>query len=128
MATAVSRRRFLTTGGAGVLGAYMLLDSMAGATARAAMETAVQGAERRGADTVVVSFNAACLEAVRVTHPGPPVVARSLAVLHTCMYDAWAVYDKHAVGTQSARGYVASMSGGERPLPARRSALRPTGP
>jgi hypothetical protein len=92
------------------------------------METAVQGAERRGADTVVVSFNAACLEAVRVTHPGPPVVARSLAVLHTCMYDAWAVYDKHAVGTQSARGYVASMSGGERPLPARRSALRPTGP
>ena len=41
MATAVSRRRFLTTGGAGVLGAYMLLDSMAGATARAAMETAV---------------------------------------------------------------------------------------
>jgi len=100
MVDGVSRRRFLSTGGASVLGAYVLLDSMAGATARAAMETAVRGVERRGADTVVVSFNAAALEAIRETHPGPPVVARSLAVLHTCMYDAWAVYDKHAVGTQ----------------------------
>jgi len=99
-AAAVSRRRFLTTGGASVVGAYMLLDSMAGVTARAAVENAVKGVERRGADTVVVSFNAAALEAVRETHPGPPIVARSLAVMHTCMYDAWAVYDKKAVGTQ----------------------------
>ena len=97
MATPVSRRRFLTTGGASVLGAYMLLDSVAGATARAAVETTVQGVERRGAETVVVSFNAAALEAIRETHPGPPVVARSLAVLHTCMYDAWAGWGKRSV-------------------------------
>ena len=122
MATAVSRRRFLTTGGAGVLGTYMLLDSMAGATARAAVETAVQGVERRGADTVVVSFNAAALEAIRVTHPGPPVVARSLAVLHTCMYDAWAVYDKHAVGTQF-REHVRREHGARRREAAAREAV-----
>ncbi len=100
MAPALSRRRFLTTSGAGLVGAYALMDSVAAGTARAATETAVKGLERRGADTVVVSFNAAALEAIRQTHPGPPIVARSLAVMHTCMYDAWAAYDKHATGTQ----------------------------
>ncbi|HEY6286588.1 MAG TPA: vanadium-dependent haloperoxidase [Ktedonobacteraceae bacterium] len=32
-------------------------------------------------------------------HLGPPIVARALAVVHTCMYDAWAAYDDAAVGT-----------------------------
>jgi uncharacterized protein DUF6851 len=31
---------------------------------------------------------------------GAPVVARALAIVHTCMYDAWAAYDERAVGTQ----------------------------
>ena len=31
---------------------------------------------------------------------GPPIVARVLAVVHTCMYDAWAAYDDVAVGTR----------------------------
>src|SRR5262249_28672954 len=30
---------------------------------------------------------------------GPPMVARALAIAHTCMYDAWAAYDDVAVGT-----------------------------
>jgi len=45
-------------------------------------------------------WNQAALEAVRVTKPGPPMVARSLAVVHTTMYDAWAAYDGAALGTQ----------------------------
>jgi hypothetical protein len=33
---------------------------------------------------------------------GPPMVARAMAVLHTCIFDAWAAYDRNAVGTQLA--------------------------
>jgi hypothetical protein len=50
--------------------------------------------------TVVVQWNEVALEAIRVTHPGPPIVARTLAILHTCMFDAWAAYDPKAKGTR----------------------------
>lgn len=52
------------------------------------------------AETIVTKWNNAALEAIRTTHPGPPIVARSLAITHTCMFDAWAAYDKKAKGTQ----------------------------
>jgi hypothetical protein len=47
----------------------------------------------------VVGWNQAALQAVRVVKPGPPMVARSLAILHTCMYNAWAAYDPVARAT-----------------------------
>jgi hypothetical protein len=28
------------------------------------------------------------------------MVARALAIVHTCIFDAWAAYDQKAVGTQ----------------------------
>jgi len=28
------------------------------------------------------------------------MVARALAIVHTCVYDAWAAYDEHAMGTE----------------------------
>lgn len=31
---------------------------------------------------------------------GAPTASRALAIVHTCMYDAWAAYDQKAVGTQ----------------------------
>src|SRR5262245_33803506 len=52
--------------------------------------------------TVVGVCNGAALEEVRLSKAlrnGPPVVARALALAHTCMYDAWAAYDTKAVGT-----------------------------
>lgn len=49
---------------------------------------------------VVVMWNQAALAAVRVVKPGPPMVARSLAIIHTAMYDAWAAYDAVALGTR----------------------------
>ncbi len=52
------------------------------------------------AETVVSKWNSAALQAVRITRPGPPIVARALAVANTCMYDAWAAYDDRAVGTR----------------------------
>lgn len=51
------------------------------------------------APNVVIQWNQAALAAVGATHLGPPMVARALAILHTCIYDAWAAYDPVAVGT-----------------------------
>jgi len=50
--------------------------------------------------SMVVEWDSLALEAVRRTRPGPPMVARDLAVVHTAMYDAWAAYDAIAVGTR----------------------------
>src|SRR5713226_2263625 len=49
---------------------------------------------------VVIQWNNAALQGVRDSKLGPPMVARALAIVHTCIYDAWAAYDKHAMGTQ----------------------------
>jgi PAP2 superfamily len=49
---------------------------------------------------VVIQWNAVALQGVRDTKLSAPVVARALAIVHTCMYDAWAAYDNKAVGTQ----------------------------
>jgi len=48
----------------------------------------------------VISWDNAALQGIRDSKLGAPMVARALAVAHTCMYDAWAAYDEHAVGTQ----------------------------
>jgi hypothetical protein len=50
--------------------------------------------------TIVVQWNNAALQGVRDSKLGPPMVARALAIVHTCIFDAWAAYDKKAVGTQ----------------------------
>src|SRR6266542_1647374 len=52
------------------------------------------------AESIVAQWNDATLQAIRDTRPPAPVAARSLAILHTCIYDAWAAYDPTAVGTQ----------------------------
>jgi hypothetical protein len=52
--------------------------------------------------TIVGDWNCATLDEVRLSKSlrnGPPIVARALAIVHTCMYDAWAAYDSRAVGT-----------------------------
>ena len=48
--------------------------------------------------TVVSDWNNAALAEVRLGRLGPPIVARALAVAHTCMYDAWTAYDPRAAG------------------------------
>src|SRR5712691_6297001 len=48
---------------------------------------------------VVVQWNAAVLQGVRDSKLGPPMVARALFIVHNCVYDAWAAYDRTAVGT-----------------------------
>lgn len=61
-------------------------------------------------DTISVVWAKAALEAIRnlgkpdklAERPriGPPMVARSLAILHTAIFDAWAVYDSTAIATR----------------------------
>ena len=51
---------------------------------------------------VPLQWNSAALQGIRDAKLGAPVVARALAIVHTCMYDAWAAYDERAVGTQLA--------------------------
>ena len=52
------------------------------------------------ADNAVLRWNAALLQAVRTVRFAPPLTARALAITHTCMYDAWAAYDRGADGTR----------------------------
>jgi len=51
-------------------------------------------------DSVVVLWNEAALQGVRDSKLGPPMVARALAIVHTCIFDAWAAYDHRAIGTR----------------------------
>src|SRR5690242_12301261 len=41
-------------------------------------------------DSVVLQWNDVTLQAIKDTHPGPPICARELAIVSTCVYDAWA--------------------------------------
>jgi hypothetical protein len=52
--------------------------------------------------SIVIAWNNAALQGVRDSTLGPPMVARALAIVHTCIYDAWAAYDDRALGTQLA--------------------------
>src|SRR5207245_9990962 len=92
----LSRRRFVQLAGAG--GAALLFPSPAPARSSSA-----RAPLKRGADGVVLRWNAAVLQGVRDSRLGPPMVARALSIVHTCMYDAWAVYDRAAAGTQLGR-------------------------
>jgi hypothetical protein len=49
---------------------------------------------------VGIQWDNAALQGVRDSKLGAPMVSRALAIVHTCMYDAWAAYDDRAVGTQ----------------------------
>jgi hypothetical protein len=51
-------------------------------------------------DNYLIQWNNAALLAIRNSKPAPTVVARSLAILNTAIYDAWAAYDPVADGTR----------------------------
>jgi len=88
----LSRGRFLA--GLGVGGASFALSGLAGRASGFRLADIA-----RSGDSVVLQWNGALLEGVRRSRLGPPMVARALAIAHTCMYDAWAAYDERAVGT-----------------------------
>lgn len=48
---------------------------------------------------VVIQWSNAGMSAISKSTMGPPMVARAYAMLHTCIYDAWAAHDPRAAGT-----------------------------
>gem|GEM_PF-2659598 len=44
----------------------------------------------------MVDWSQVALQAIREARPGPPMAARSLAIVHTSMYNAWTAYDQAA--------------------------------
>ena len=50
-------------------------------------------------DNMILFWDNVALDAIRAEPPGPPRVARVLAMVHTAQYEAWAQYDATAVGT-----------------------------
>lgn len=68
----------------------LLLVSFAGVSILSAQENAA------------ILWNNAALQEIRYFHPGPTINSRALAIVHTCMYDAWAEFDAKAVPTALA--------------------------
>src|SRR2546427_418934 len=96
IAALITRRQFLKHAGAG--SALLLVPELA--LARGPSLVAGPKEKAESGDSVVVQWNAAALQGVRDSKLGPPMVARALAVVHTCVYDAWAAYDRRAIGTR----------------------------
>lgn len=90
----------------------MMRKMISHATAALGSLFALQAAQ--AADTVVIQWNDVALQAIRDTRPWPPVTARALAVIDTCMYDAWTAFDPWAVPTRDTRHCQASAAGVER--------------
>src|ERR1700722_4347217 len=61
--------------------------------------TYVNAASKDSVDAAIY-WDSGALHGIRDAKLGAPVVARALAIVHTCMYDAWASYDERAIGTQ----------------------------
>src|SRR5947207_15276994 len=50
-------------------------------------------------ENVVVQWNNTALQTIRYLRPGVTSISRALAIVHTCMFDAWSAYDDKAVAT-----------------------------
>ncbi|MEW6476465.1 MAG: vanadium-dependent haloperoxidase [Actinomycetota bacterium] len=57
------------------------------------------GAPDASGDSIVLRWNEAAVEGIRRSSIPPTAMARGLAIVHTCIYDAWALYDGRAVPT-----------------------------
>jgi hypothetical protein len=83
-----------------LLKALVVAGSLLGPALSAALpQLAAVVSPSAAADNIVIQWDKVTLQAIRVTKPGPPQVARMLAIVDTCMFDAWAAYDRRAVGT-----------------------------
>ena len=65
----------------------------------AALTASLVGLPTVASASIVSDWNETALAEVRLARQGPPIVARALAIAHTCMYEAWTAYDKRALGS-----------------------------
>jgi hypothetical protein len=71
-------------------------------------------------NNVIITWNEVLLQAIRVTKPGPPMAARSVGIVYTAVYDAWAAYDANAVPVHST---TARRPAAEHTLPNKQTAV-----
>lgn len=90
----MKRRTFLKLGTGAALGGT--LAACGGNSGDAAQPPVVQPMQYKA----VTGWTKTALQAVRDVKPGPPMAARSLAVVFTCMYNAWCAYDDVALPTR----------------------------
>jgi hypothetical protein len=97
----------------------------AGAASGPAWPVDTYGAPR-STDNVVLKWDEQGLSAIRAYpgQTGPTVSARTIAVVHTAMYDAWAAYDPIAkVSTRTPDGGTALVATGTNSADAREEAM-----
>jgi hypothetical protein len=71
--------------------------------------------------SIVRGWNALALQAIHDTQPDPATAVRALAILHTCMYNAWAAYDDAA--RQTTHGRAVRLPRTERSAASKASAM-----
>ncbi len=100
------QRRQLLIGGLGVaatavgLGGWLLAGASHSIFQAHPTKETEEGNGSGNGDQLVIQWNNVILQAIRTLQPTMPVAARALAIVHTSMFDAWAAYDRVAVGTQ----------------------------
>jgi hypothetical protein len=104
-----------------VAAAVVMASLTAGVVSVHATSATARPAATATGDNAVIRWDQAVLTAVRTSALGPPVVARAIAIVHTCIYDAWAAYDGAANGT--AFGGRLRRPVGERTLPNKTEAI-----
>lgn len=81
---------------AGLIGAVMTLvvgDGLAGAIEADGQDRVCRPHNMAARSTVVTRWNERALEAICIGRPMPTIVSRELYLLHTAIYDAWALID-----------------------------------
>ncbi|MGH2506798.1 MAG: vanadium-dependent haloperoxidase, partial [Ktedonobacteraceae bacterium] len=94
------RRRQFLIGGLGVAATVVGLGSWLLAESPHSPFPIHSTQENDNGDQLILRWNNIILQTIRTLQPSMPVAARALAIVHTCMFDAWAAYDPVAVGTQ----------------------------
>ena len=92
----MERRNFLKLGAGAALGGALAACNDSGSSTHWTPPPTPEPVRSK----VAVGWNTVALAAVRATRIMPPQAARSLAIMHTAMYDAWAAYDTIAVATR----------------------------
>lgn len=104
----MQRRTFLKVGTGAALGSMLAACGGGGSSGNTANPPIVAPTQT----SAVAGWTQVALDAVRAVKPGPPMAARSFAIMHTCMYNAWAAYDATARATP--HGPLVKRPAGER--------------
>lgn len=95
----MERRSFLKLGAGAVLGGSLGACGGNG-DGRSADPPPSPPPDPPAAAKTVAGWTNVALQALRDVQPGPPMAARSLSILYTCMYNAWCAFDPVALPTR----------------------------